>query len=505
MSAVTLRLYAHGLGDCILLSFPRADGGVWRVLVDCGIHGAAAGGPETMRTLVDDLAGACGRRLDVVVGTHEHWDHLSGFLQCRERFVDAAMPGLADDDPRIRVGEVWLSWAENPDDRQGRALDRYKGEAQAAILGLRMAMLGVSGTEAAQDGIDRLSGFLFSLKGERVRAARDALMRLAPVRFLEPGTVAPVPADVTGVLPLVLGPPRDEVLLRLHDDEADSYRIALGSHPACQPLATALAMNEGRLRPADDPGAPFDDREGVPLAPLLEGRWSGDPAAGPIERFFWDHYLAPPDTPRRQGESDADYLKRRRKDIAYAKARRIEGQWLAQGAELALQLDRNTNNTSLVLAFEVAALDGVLLLAADAQAGAWASFAGVTFTLPDGGYRDGDMLIARTVFYKVGHHGSGNATPRAKGLEKMDRTRLVAFNPTDGMLARRLRWHAFPAPSLERALKERSGERYIRSDDFWIGAGDVPETLSGGVLKAVRHGRAGAGKASVGWVELDLG
>jgi hypothetical protein len=500
MTAVTLRLYAHGLGDCLLLSFPKEAGGLWRVLVDCGIHGAAKDGNEKMAVLVEDLAVACDRRLDVIVGTHEHWDHLSGFLACRDRFVDAATPDLADDDPRIRVGEVWMSWGENPADRQGRALDRYKGEAQATILGLRLAMQGVAGTEPARAGIDALSGFLFGLKGERVRAARDSLARIAPVRYLEPGMLAPVPAGVAGVAGYVLGPPRDEALLHLHDDPDDRYRMALGSHPDCQPLATALAMNEGRLSPADDPGAPFDDLEGVPLAPLLEGKWSGDPARAAIERFFWDHYLAPAEGVPWPGDSSVAAARR-------AEERRIEGQWLMRGAELALQLDRNTNNMSLVLAFELAALDGgVLFLAADAQAGAWASFADVAFTLPDGGFRDGDGLLRKTLFYKVGHHGSGNATPRDKGLEKMDAARLVVFNPTDGALAQRLRWKEFPAPSLERALKDRSSGRYIRSDDSWIGSPDfVPPALSGGALKALRTGRAGQGPASVPWVEVDLG
>jgi hypothetical protein len=49
--------------------------------------------------------------------------------------------------------------------------------------------------------------------------------------------------------------------------------------------------------------------------------------------------------------------------------RQIDGAWLEGSPQLALQLDSATNNTSLVLAIELANGD-VLLFAADAQVGA---------------------------------------------------------------------------------------------------------------------------------------
>src|SRR5262245_7091048 len=68
-----------------------------------------------------------------------------------------------------------------------------------------------------------------------------------------------------------------------------------------------------------------------------------------------------------------------------------------------------TNNASLVLAFELGKGGKVLLFAADAQRGNWVSWAKKDWT-------DGDKtvttkeLLAHTVLYKVGHHGSHNAT-----------------------------------------------------------------------------------------------
>jgi len=57
---------------------------------------------------------------------------------------------------------------------------------------------------------------------------------------------------------------------------------------------------------------------------------------------------------------------------------------------------------------------------------------GLEFTIGKGNDRrkvSTKELLARTVFYKVGHHGSGNATLRA-GLEAMTSEDLVAAIPT---------------------------------------------------------------------------
>lgn len=71
----------------------------------------------------------------------------------------------------------------------------------------------------------------------------------------------------------------------------------------------------------------------------------------------------------------------------------------------------------------------VLLFAADAQVGNWLSWPKVAFPAEAGAVAvTGDDLVKRSVFYKVGHHGSRNAT-RAAALEQMDRSMLVAFSP----------------------------------------------------------------------------
>ena len=118
--------------------------------------------------------------------------------------------------------------------------------------------------------------------------------------------------------------------------------------------------------------------------------------------------------------------------------RQIEDDWLDSAGQLALNLDSDTNNTSLVLAFELKASGRILLFPGDAQIGNWLSWAKLSWRVGDGVDRrtvKAEHLLARTVFYKVAHHGSHNATLRQQGLELMTHDELVANaagEPRDG-------------------------------------------------------------------------
>ncbi len=101
--------------------------------------------------------------------------------------------------------------------------------------------------------------------------------------------------------------------------------------------------------------------------------------------------------------------------------RRIDGEWLGSATELALALQSYTNNTSLVLALELgdAGKGDVLLFAADAQVGNWESWQ--TWQCETTARKvTGPDLLKRTIFYKVGHHGSHNATLKEHGVDQMD-------------------------------------------------------------------------------------
>jgi glyoxylase-like metal-dependent hydrolase (beta-lactamase superfamily II) len=69
-------MYRIGFGDCFLLSLP-AGGSLAHVLIDCGVH--SRGDIGTMQQIVDDIAQQTDKRLALVVATHRHQDHISGF------------------------------------------------------------------------------------------------------------------------------------------------------------------------------------------------------------------------------------------------------------------------------------------------------------------------------------------------------------------------------------------------------------------------------------------
>ena len=142
--------------------------------------------------------------------------------------------------------------------------------------------------------------------------------------------------------------------------------------------------------------------------------------------------------------------------------RRIDGDWLNVGAELALKLDSDTNNTSLAMAIELPG-GRVMLFPADAQVGNWLSWQDYTWQV--GGkpvtIRD---LLGRTVLYKVGHHGSHNATLREGGLEWMSPD-FVAMLPVNEEVAHDIKkWMSMPLPTLVARLTERTKGRLMRID-----------------------------------------
>ena len=143
--------------------------------------------------------------------------------------------------------------------------------------------------------------------------------------------------------------------------------------------------------------------------------------------------------------------------------------------ELALALQSYTNNTILVLALEAGepGKGDVLLFAADAQIGNWESWQ--TWTCETNGVKvTGPDLLKRTIFYKVGHHGSHNATLKGHGVEEMDALK-AAIIPVDEEEALKKRWGRMPLPDLIAALEKKAPGMIFRTDK-------KPDNSSGNVV-----------------------
>ena len=437
-SRIRVRMYRQGLGDCLLLSLLRQGGKPFHVMFDCGVILGTPNAGSILNTVVADIAAETGGQVDVLVVTHEHYDHVAGFKLAADRFAPAGQGG----GDRVSFGEVWYAWTEEPDNADADALrkDRDKRVRTLAQSSSQLA-LGADTAALAPMLAGALSFFGVSPDGKGVGDTTQAMRFPATlvdkdsIRYLRPGQVLH-PAAAPELRIFVLGPPTDRASLMKTDSVPEVYHLDDGEEPP------DLALDESQR--------PFDSTWSANLAEL-----GGEhPPSGSLGDFFRSRYFGvQPSTPVT--------------DVGW---RRIDGEWLAGTEQLALALHSATNNTSVALAVELVATGEVLLFPADAQVGNWLSWhklqwevGGKEVTTPD--------LLARTVFYKVGHHGSGNATLKAKGLEMMSHKDLVAFVPVDGKMAQQKGWGRMPLESLMADLHARCGNRVVRIDDAALAKG----------------------------------
>jgi hypothetical protein len=471
-------MYRQGLGDCFLITLPRKQGNPWRMLIDCGVIQGAPDTGDRLREVVENLIADTDGRVDVLAVTHEHYDHVAALAGPPKLFCgDHETP----EHGQLQVGEVWFAWTEDPSDPLGRKLSKSRAEQvnrlAAMVAALRSSNQGMSeATSRMANGVAALIEGFFGLpqanfaqarnylagRGMAARGGAGGQMRHpgATARAMEnaralggengerlhywkPGDPPWTSDDLPGVSIYVLGPPRDESLLKKTFVKDEVYELA-ASEAANTVFFSAAGLNRGRSGPQADSWLPFDVAYCRELREPRPGQDAGMPEA--TAEFLIRHYYGPGSDP---WEQDQDW-------------RRIDEDWLSTAGQLALNLDSATNNTSLVLAIELSPGDGVLLFPADAQVGNWLSWQNVKWTL-DGKALTAADLLKRTVFYKVGHHGSHNATLREHGLELMPHG-LVALLPVDHEMALKKGWGRMPLPGLIAALNERDCT-VVRMDD----------------------------------------
>lgn len=153
--------------------------------------------------------------------------------------------------------------------------------------------------------------------------------------------------------------------------------------------------------------------------------------------------------------------------------RQIDQDWLASTETLALRLNDEVNNTSLAIAIELPNTKKVLLFPGDAQRGSWISWGNLEWEV-EGKTVKAKELLGRTVFYKVGHHGSHNATLSGEatsdyanlawlGTGKF-KDEFVAVIPANTQWAKDKQGWTHPLPSIEEAVRAKAQGRLFRSD-----------------------------------------
>jgi hypothetical protein len=287
----------------------------------------------------------------------------------------AGSPHSAGALARLDVGEVWLAWIEDPDDPQARALHAQRAQA---LDKLRLAAAEVQLRGSAAEA--RAIAALLAYHGVPRRASsgdRLATLRAGPAApvYCRPGDARDLPG--VGARIYVFGPDSRPARRRRHAASGATLALDEFVHNVMPNLEGTAVDN------------PFSTLYAIP-----------EPVAR-AQPFFQAHYW-----------DDAPW-------------RRIDTAWITDATQFGLVLDSLTHSGSLGLAIERD--DGaVLLFAPEGQAGAGPLPPEAAWS-PDGQRVEGRDLLARTVFYKVGHHGGFDAGAAQDGLALMPNLRVAVI------------------------------------------------------------------------------
>jgi beta-lactamase superfamily II metal-dependent hydrolase len=193
-----VRMYHVGFGDSFLVSFPQEDGHK-HVLIDNGVH--PQGDLHNLDKVLGDIEAETSKQVELLIATHEHADHISGFGRNPQRWAN------------LRVGEVWMPWTSNLKDPQAAVL-RQKTARLAASLQARLTGARSPALYAVQNAVANA-------------AALDTLLQKKfggspQVNFLRAGD-APATPTIAGLTARVLGPPSDPELLGQMDPPSSEH------------------------------------------------------------------------------------------------------------------------------------------------------------------------------------------------------------------------------------------------------------------------------------------
>ena len=127
-----IRLYDVGLGDCIYCRIPKAhkSGRDFHILIDCGTLSSTdylSVAIANLKTMLPQIDGK--RHVDLLVVTHEHKDHMTGF-------------GL-DLWGGLSFGAIWMSAAmdlNHPEAKRAKKLHSFAANAMEQALRLNLAL-----------------------------------------------------------------------------------------------------------------------------------------------------------------------------------------------------------------------------------------------------------------------------------------------------------------------------------------------------------------------------
>jgi hypothetical protein len=387
---ITVRAYQVGFGDCFLLTFHYPEqGGDRHVLIDFGSTGAPKGFGD-LDAVAESIQRECGGKLHAVVATHRHKDHISGFA------TQTGGKGSGDIIAACRPDVIVQPWTEDPD---------AQPDATAATTALSP---GSKFVRSLQD-IHIVAASVVKEVRRRIREFPEADAADTDTAANHAGPEGD--EEMVETSPATPTAPRSKKISRLAQrllfmgDNNLSNRSAIENliHMGKQPGARASYVYFGaesglenvlpgvRIRVLGPPTIEQTDSIRSQRQTDESEFWqlqagAGVLAASPERRLF--------DAPVLEGSTrpkPSRWLTRR--------MRSLRGDQLR---EIVRILDKAMNNTSVILLFEIGKQK--LLFPGDAQIENW------QYALSQPKIRE---LLEQVTFYKVGHHGSLNATPKS--------------------------------------------------------------------------------------------
>jgi beta-lactamase superfamily II metal-dependent hydrolase len=407
VKGLRVRMFRVGFGDFFLLTVPTSDGPK-HILIDCGVH---AKDLNSIRDAVEQMAKDCDSKLALIIMTHRHADHISGFATCSDLFG------------QFTVDRVWMPWFEDPANKTATAFQAGL-TAMASRLSISLAARVDDASRQLADMAENITGGMAAAGGVSAnQKALDVLhkgfLNTAEYNYYKAGDEPTLPKYLldAGLSAQILGPPIDPALVSQMNYKTQQY------------LADNTEADDERLQPF--------------------------PSA-----FFVDSKAYPADAFKFYKVDDIKKL--------------VDGVQPDVLAAQAMAADKTLNNQSLVILFSFGGKN--LLFAGDAQWGNWENFLyGGAFGTP--GHTvitdKAKAILGKIDFYKVGHHGSTNATPKDAvaamrlGCVGMCSTQIHAYNEV-------------PREPLLQALGARMNGQLARSDQ--VATKDVPANADAGPL-----------------------
>ncbi len=425
---IAVRMHNVGFGDCFLLSFTYAqalaDGRNERhILIDFGSTSLAKG--HSLPAVAEQIRARTGGQIDVVVLTHRHRDHLSAFgTQAIAELLATVQP------PRLVV----RPWTEDPNaDANFTGGNGGPGEHSLAFVrSLRDAnrFAVALADNIAASGSRGLSADLHEMALTQLAnaAAVDQLDTWAAGagEYLYYGMPTRIGEIVPGLGVRVLGPPtidqHPEVAGQRETDQEEFWMLYRQLAESV-PQETFRRMASRTEKAVERAPAPV---VAVPPTHVGPARWITD---------------------------------------------RLDHQQLSSFLRIVRRMDDQLNNTSviLLLSVESAGQTKRMLFGGDAQIENW------EYALKLADAKDNCDLLREVDLYKVGHHGSRNATPRT--LFELWTEPATLKRPMAAMMSTKAGVHgetaetAVPRETLVSALRDRTAGAFFDTEglaETWI-------------------------------------